>query len=451
MRWNDGLNVAFLQLLNFEKHFVQETSSNVAGENWQHKFLPVQRSQFLWDNLAKLDNLFTLEMRLVVLADFLKLILTQTVHNFRWHLFRNLRNEQVQVINSMNFFKNLPSIFHKSFLIDIHDQVVIESMRADNLKCLPVKFLFHFIFDFCDHEKFRVNGLKIASGELEDYSSFGAGDDRGPSFNVSDVKELLLNKFLNFFLELTPIHRLIPQPPVQLKVKDKEPVVHVISRHSIKQELMVKDARQTVIRNGLVVDGQSGICLNACQLSLLWFVFVERNVELVDSFWVFGRWRFLLSEDLVVDFAVKVTVCHELQRLALVAGEQDAVKQLLLSVLPALNDLVFCVLIKLEILQSYQQNPVPVDRMSHNNVSCIHCVQRVWRWDEGFWIVADFSHVRINAVNQRKWVRFLFGFAQPFVAAQFNCPVDHSQTIDLGQKHLVVPCLKTHHFLFSRQ
>jgi hypothetical protein len=157
-------------------------------------------------------------------------------------------------------------------------------MRADNLKCLPVKFLFHFIFDFCDHEKFRINGLKIASGELEDYSSFGAGDDRGPSFNVSDVKELLLNKFLNFFLELTPIHRLIPQPPVQLKVKDKEPVVHVISRHSIKQELMVKDARQTVIRNGLVVDGQSGICLNACQLSLLWFVFVERNVELVDSF-----------------------------------------------------------------------------------------------------------------------------------------------------------------------
>jgi hypothetical protein len=63
-----------------------------------------------------------------------------------------------------------------------------------------------------------------------------------------------------------------------------------------------------------------------------------------------------LSEDLVIDFAVKVTVCHELQRLALLAGEQDAVKELLLSVLPALNNLVFCVLIKLEILQSYQQN-----------------------------------------------------------------------------------------------
>jgi hypothetical protein len=57
-----------------------------------------------------------------------------------------------------------------------------------------------------------------------------------------------------------------------------------------------------------------------------------------------------LFEDLVIDFAVEVTVSHELQRLALVAGKQDAVKKLLLSVLPALNDLVFCVLIKLEIL-----------------------------------------------------------------------------------------------------
>ncbi len=63
-----------------------------------------------------------------------------------------------------------------------------------------------------------------------------------------------------------------------------------------------------------------------------------------------------MPEDLVIDFAVKVTVCHELQRLALVTGKQDAVKELLLSILPALNDLVLCVLIKLEILQSYQQN-----------------------------------------------------------------------------------------------
>jgi hypothetical protein len=34
-----------------------------------------------------------------------------------------------------------------------------------------------------------------------------------------------------------------------------------------------------------------------------------------------------LSEDLVIDFAVKVTVCHELQRLALLAGDLDAVKE----------------------------------------------------------------------------------------------------------------------------
>ena len=169
-------------------------------------------------------------------------------------------------------------------MVDIYDQVVIESMRADNLKCLPVKFLFHFIFNFCDHENFGVNGLEITSRKLKDDSTFGASDDRGPSFNISDVEELLLIKFFNFLMELSPIRRLIPQPPVQLQIKDKEPVIHVISRHSIKQELMVKDARQTVIRNGLVVDGQSGIRLDACQFSLLWFVFVERNVELVDSF-----------------------------------------------------------------------------------------------------------------------------------------------------------------------
>jgi hypothetical protein len=46
MRRKDGLNVAFLELLDLEKHFVQQASSDVTGENRKHEFLPVQLSQF---------------------------------------------------------------------------------------------------------------------------------------------------------------------------------------------------------------------------------------------------------------------------------------------------------------------------------------------------------------------------------------------------------------------
>lgn len=110
-----------------------------------------------------------------------------------------------------------------------------------------MEFFLHFIFDLIDHEKFRVNGLKVTSGELEDDSVFGAGDDFGASFDVSDVEELFLDDFLDFLLELSSIRGLIPQPSVELKIKHKQPIVHIISGDCIKQKLMIKHKRQAIL------------------------------------------------------------------------------------------------------------------------------------------------------------------------------------------------------------
>ena len=75
-------------------------------------------------------------------------------------------------------------------------------MGTYNLKRLTIKFLFHLIFDFGDHEKLGVDGFEVASGKLEDQSAFGAGYYFGASLHVSDVQGLLLGHLLYFLLEL---------------------------------------------------------------------------------------------------------------------------------------------------------------------------------------------------------------------------------------------------------
>ena len=82
MGWYNGLNITFLELLDFEQHFIQEISSDVTGKNREDEFLSVEGPKFFGNYFAKPDDLFALEISFMVLVDLLDLILVETVDDF---------------------------------------------------------------------------------------------------------------------------------------------------------------------------------------------------------------------------------------------------------------------------------------------------------------------------------------------------------------------------------
>jgi len=86
-------------------------------------------------------------------------------------------------------------------------------MSSDNLEGLFVFFLLHFVFNFIDHDDFRVDSLKISSWKLKNYSSFGTCDDLWSSLYISNIQKLFLFQLLNSLAELTCI-RIVPNPTI---------------------------------------------------------------------------------------------------------------------------------------------------------------------------------------------------------------------------------------------
>lgn len=92
----------------------------------------------------------------------------------------------------MDFSENLLSVLYESFLVNIDEKIEIKTMSSDNLEGFFVLLLLHFVFNFIDHDDFRVDSLKVSSWELENYSSFGTSDYFRSSFDISDIQELFL-------------------------------------------------------------------------------------------------------------------------------------------------------------------------------------------------------------------------------------------------------------------
>lgn len=105
-------------------------------------------------------------MGIEVLVDLLDLILAQTVYNLGRNFVRNLRNQQVKVVNSVDLLQNISGILYKSLLINVDKQVEVKSVSSDDFKSLKVQFLDHFIFHLIDHDEFGVDSFKISSGKL---------------------------------------------------------------------------------------------------------------------------------------------------------------------------------------------------------------------------------------------------------------------------------------------
>jgi hypothetical protein len=100
-------------------------------------------------------------------------------------------------------------------------------VSSDDFKSLEIQFLVHFILDLIDHNEFGIDSFKISSGKLQYKSTFGTSDNFRPSFDISDVKRLLLLKLFYFLMNLIGIS-LIPNPPVEFQVKNIQLIIHAI-------------------------------------------------------------------------------------------------------------------------------------------------------------------------------------------------------------------------------
>ena len=100
-------------------------------------------------------------------------------------------------------------------------------MSSDDFKSLEIQFLVHFILDLIDHNEFGIDSFKISSWKLQYKSTFGTSDNFRPSFDISDVKRLLLLKLFYFLMNLIGIS-LIPNPPVEFQVKNIQLIIHAI-------------------------------------------------------------------------------------------------------------------------------------------------------------------------------------------------------------------------------
>ena len=105
----------------------------------------------------------------------------------------------------MDFSEDLLSVLYESFLVNIDEEVEIETMSSYNLEGLFVLFLLHFVFNFIDHDCFRVDSLKVSSWKLENYSSFGTSNNFRSSLDISDIQELFLFQLFHSLAELTCI------------------------------------------------------------------------------------------------------------------------------------------------------------------------------------------------------------------------------------------------------
>lgn len=126
-------------------------------------------------------------MGVKVLVYLLDLVLAQTVDNLGRNFVWNLRNQQVKVVNSVDLLQNLSGVLYKSLLVNVNKQVEVKSVSSDDFKSLEVQFLVHFILDLIDHNELGVDSFKVSSGKLQYKSAFGASDNFGPSFDISNI------------------------------------------------------------------------------------------------------------------------------------------------------------------------------------------------------------------------------------------------------------------------
>lgn len=74
---------------------------------------------------------------------------------------------------------------------------------------------------------------------------------------------------------------------------------------------MIKHEWQTILRNGLVINCESGIIFRAGQLNFLWLFIIEGDIDFIDSFRSTWGGASLLLDDLVINLSVEMPIGNE--------------------------------------------------------------------------------------------------------------------------------------------